>query len=160
MANEVRFVSGALKAWDAYIERADGRFSKLTAEQLGKEVAPGKNRLIYLWGHLIAVHDGMLPLLYFGQRLYPDYDAIFISSADKAVPDLPSVENLKQAWNEVNRRLSDGFAKLGVADWLQKHSAVSDEDFAKEPLRNRFAILLSRTNHLSSHLGQAALAPK
>ena len=160
MANEERFVSAALKAWDAYIERADGLFSSLTAEQLSKAVAPGKNRLIYLWGHLIAVHDGMLPLLYFGQRLYPEYDAIFISSADRAVPVLPSVDELKQAWNEVNRKLSAGFAKLGVADWLQKHSAVSDEDFAKEPLRNRFAILLSRTNHLSSHLGQAALAAK
>jgi hypothetical protein len=76
------------------------------------------------------------------------------------VPVLPSVDELKQAWNKVNRKLSAGFAKLGVADWLQKHSAVSDEDFAKEPLRSRFAILLSRTNHLSSHLGQAALAPK
>ncbi len=27
----------------------------------------------------------------------------------------------------------------------------------KELLRNRFAILLSRTNHLSYHIGQAAL---
>jgi hypothetical protein len=160
MANEERFVSSALKAWDAYIERADGLFTNLTAEQLNQEVAAGKNRLIYLWGHLIAVHDAMLPLLYFGQRLYPEYDAIFISSADRTVPVLPSVDELKQAWNEVNRKLSAGFAKLGVADWLQKHSAVSDEDFAKEPLRSRFAILLSRTNHLSSHLGQAALAPK
>ncbi len=160
MANEERFVSGALKAWDAYIERADGLFSKLTAEQLSREISPGKNRLIYLWGHLIAVHDGMLPLLYFGQRLYPEYDAIFISNPDKAVANLPSVEKLKQAWDEVNRKLSEGFATLGVADWLQKHAAVSDEDFAKEPLRNRFAILLSRTNHLSSHLGQAALTPK
>ena len=70
MANEERFVSGALKAWDAYIEQADGLFSNLTEQQLGREVAPGKNRLIYLWGHLIAVHDGMLPLLYFGQHLH------------------------------------------------------------------------------------------
>jgi hypothetical protein len=31
-----------------------------------QEVAPGKNRLIYLWGHLTAVHDAMLPLLVWG----------------------------------------------------------------------------------------------
>jgi hypothetical protein len=86
MANEERFVSLSLKAWDAHIERADGLFTNLTAEQLNQEVAAGKNRLIYLWGHLIAVHDGMLPLLYFGQRLYPEYDAIFISSADRRCP--------------------------------------------------------------------------
>ena len=76
------------------------------------------------------------------------------------MPVLPPVENLKQAWNEVNGKLREGFVTLGIADWLQKHSAVSEEDFAKEPLRNRFAILLSRTNHLSSHLGQAALLAK
>jgi hypothetical protein len=38
--------------------------------------------------------------------------------------------------------------------------AVSEEDFAKDASRNRFAILLSRTNHLSYHLGQAVLGLK
>ena len=37
----------------------------------------------------------------------------------------------------------------------QRHAVVSEEDFARDPSRNRFAVLLSRTNHLSSHLGQA-----
>jgi len=46
------------------------------------------------------------------------------------------------------------------ADRAQKHSVVSEEDFAANPLRNRFAILLSRTSHVSYHLGQAVLAPK
>jgi hypothetical protein len=41
-------------------------------------------------------------------------------------------------------------------DWVQRHSAVSEEDFAKDASRNRFAVLRSRTNHLSYHLGQAA----
>jgi hypothetical protein len=45
-------------------------------------------------------------------------------------------------------------------DWAHRHSAVSEEDFAKDPSRNRFAVLLSRTNHLSYHLGQAVLVPK
>jgi hypothetical protein len=60
----------------------------------------------------------------------------------------------------VNGKLRAGFATLSPADWLQKHASVSEEDFAKEPLRNRFAILLTRTNHLSYHLGQAILATK
>ncbi len=47
-----------------------------------------------------------------------------------------------------------------MAEWLQRHAAVSGEDFAKDPLRNRFSILLSRTNHLSYHLGQAVLGLK
>jgi len=160
MANEELFLSGALNGWKTAIERADKMFSNLTAEQLLKEVAPGKNRLIYLWGHLTAVHDAMLPLLAFGPRLHPEFDVPFISNPDKAVPSLPSVEEVRKSWNDVNRKLSEGFAGLRTEDWLQKHTAVSDEDFAKEPLRNRFAILLSRTNHLSYHLGQTALNSK
>jgi hypothetical protein len=34
---------------------------------------------------------------------------------------------------------------------------VSEEDFAKEPHRNRFTLLLSRTGHLAFHLGQVVL---
>ena len=49
---------------------------------------------------------------------------------------------------------------MSWSDWVQRHSAVSEEDFAKDPSRNRFAILLSRTNHLSYHLGQAVLGRK
>jgi hypothetical protein len=56
--------------------------------------------------------------------------------------------------------LFEGFASLSAADWLKKHGAVSAEDFVKEPLRNRLAILLGRTNHLAYHLGQLALRPK
>jgi hypothetical protein len=160
MASEELFLSVALNAWNGNIERADKMFSNLTAEQLMKEVAPGKNRLIYLWGHLTAVHDGMLPLLSFGPRLYPEFDAPFLSNPDKAVPSMPSVDEVKKSWIEVNRKLSEGFATLRAEDWLHKHTAVSDEDFAKNPLRNRFAILISRTNHLSYHLGQAALIVK
>jgi hypothetical protein len=102
----------------------------------------------------------MLPLLGLGPRLHPEFDDPFLSSPDKAAPHPPSAEEIKKSWNEVNAQLRAGFATLSPADWLQKHASVSEADFAKEPLRNRFAILLSRTNHLSYHLGQAILAAK
>jgi hypothetical protein len=160
MANEQLFASGAVSAWDGNIERADKLFSALTPDQLAKEIAPGKNRLIYLWGHLTAVHDRMLPLLGFGPRLHAELDEIFISKPDKAVQKIPSGAEIKKSWSEVNGKLREGFAKLSAAEWLQRHTAVSEEDFAKEPQRNRFAVLLSRTNHLSYHLGQAVCATK
>jgi hypothetical protein len=159
-SNEELLLSGALNAWTTNIERADKLFSSLTPEQLEKEIAPGKNRLIYLWGHLTAVHDLMLPLLGLGPRLHAELDDAFLTKADKVVANLPSAEVIKKDWNEVNGKLRDGFAKFSVADWLQKHASVSAEDFAKEPHRNRFAILLSRTNHLSYHLGQAVIRDK
>jgi DNA polymerase/3'-5' exonuclease PolX len=102
----------------------------------------------------------MLPLLGIGQRLHPEFDVAFISNPDKTQAGIPSVELVRKAWREVNGRLFEGFANFSAADWLKKHGAVSEEDFAKEPLRNRLAILLSRTNHLAYHLGQTALRPK
>lgn len=155
--SEQALVAAAVNSWKLNIERANKLFSPLTEEQLLKEVAPGKNRLIYLWGHLTAVHDRMLPLLVLGPRLHPEYDALFLTSPDKTVPTLPAAQEIKQAWDEVNGTLLTGFESLSAAAWLEKHASVSDEDFAKDPLRNRYSILLNRTTHISFHLGQTAL---
>jgi hypothetical protein len=160
MTSEQALAVAAVNSWKSTIERADRLFSPLTEEQLLKEVAPGKNRLIYLWGHLTAVHDRMLPLLVLGPRVHPEYDALFITAPDKTVPVLPPAEEIKKAWDEVNGALLAGFEGLSGAAWLEKHGSVSDEDFAKEPQRNRFSVLLSRTSHIAFHLGQTALMPK
>jgi len=160
MTNEELYLAVALNGWKGNIERADKIFSSLSDEEVLKEIAPGKNRLIYVWGHLTATHDMMLPLLGIGHRLHPEFDVVFISNPDKTQAGIPSVELVRKAWKEVNGRLFEGFASLSAADWLKKHAAVSQEDFVKEPLRNRLAILLSRTNHLAYHLGQTALRPK
>ena len=69
MTPEQALVTSTVNSWKTAIERADRLFLPLTEAQLQKEVAPGKNRLVYLWGHLTAVHDRMLPLLDFGPRL-------------------------------------------------------------------------------------------
>jgi hypothetical protein len=158
--SEQALVTAALSSWKSTLERADRIFSPLNEEQLQKEVAPGKNRLIYLWGHLTAVHDRMLPLLGLGERLHPELDPFFITSPDRTVAKLPAAEEIKRSWNEVNSRLFAGFESLSPTQWLEKHSSVSDEDFAKDPSRNRFAILLSRTSHIAFHVGQTALIPK
>src|SRR5271165_3140424 len=100
MKPEEALAASALNSWKSTIERADKLFSPLTTEQLQKEVAPGKNRLIYLWGHLTAVHDRMLPLLSLGDRLHPEFDELFLSNPDKAIADLPTAEAIKKCWNE------------------------------------------------------------
>jgi hypothetical protein len=43
---------------------------------------------------------------------------------------------------------------MTAEQWLEKHTSVSDEDFAKEPHRNKLSVLISRTNHLANHIGQ------
>lgn len=153
--NEV-FLANAVAVWKSASERADKLFQSLNEEELLKEVAPGRNRLIYLLGHLTAMHDRMIVLLGIGERVEPDFDAIFLTAADKA-SELPKVERVKQAWTLVSQRLNDGISTLTYEEWLEPHTAVSADDFAKDVLRNKLSILLTRTNHLAYHLGQANL---
>jgi len=160
MGNDGAYAALGLKVWKAQLERADKLFRSLSSEDVLREIAPGKNRLLYLWGHLTAIHDAMLPLLGLRERLHPEFDVAFVSNPDKSQAAIPSHEQVRQAWNVVNAELSKGFEKMSWSDWLQRHTAVSEEDFAKDTSRNRFAILLNRTNHLSYHLGQAVLALK
>ena len=160
MGNEGSYVALGLKVWKAQIERADKLFGGLSSEEVLREIAPGRNRLLYLWGHLTATHDAMLPLLGLGERLHPEFDVAFISNPDKSQAAIPSHEQVRQAWNAINVKLWKGFEKMSWSDWLQRHAAVSAEDFAKDDSRNRYAILLSRTNHLAYHLGQAMLGLK
>ena len=156
MATEVVFLANTVGVWNGALERADKFFTGLSEEELQYRVAPDRNRLIYLWGHLTAMHDRMSSLLGFGDRVIPAFDEIFLTSAD-GTKELPSVEEVRNAWKLVNGQLNAGIARLTPAEWLEKHTAVKDEDFVKDPMRNKLSILLTRTNHLSYHLGQTSL---
>lgn len=160
MSLEQLYVKMALHAWESHIKRTDALFSSLTDEQLLQEVSPGRNRAIYLLGHLTAVHDSMCGILGLGERRYPQLDVIFLSSPDKAGPEMPPIKELRQYWSEANSRLADHFAKLPHPEWFQKHMSMSEEDFAKEPHRNKLSVLLNRTNHLAYHFGQLVLLKK
>jgi uncharacterized damage-inducible protein DinB len=85
---------------------------------------------------------------------------IFVSSPDRTGAQLPLVGELRKYWDEVNGKLLSQFASLSADEWLQRHYAMSEEDYAKDQTRNRLAVLLSRTNHMSYHLGQMTLALK
>ncbi len=158
MTNEEMLASVAVSSWKLVIGRLEQGLAALGDEQLQKTVAPGKNRLQYLVGHLTAVHDRMFPMLGLGERLYPQLDEPYLTNPDGTLPDPMTGTELKEALIEVNAKLTAAFEKLTPPEWLQKHASVSDEDFAKDPSRNRLAVLLSRTNHTSFHMGQAVLA--
>ena len=61
MTTEKSLIDSALRGWKFNVDRAEELFGGLSPEELEREVAPGKNRLIYLWGHLAAVNDALLP---------------------------------------------------------------------------------------------------
>ena len=150
----------ALTNWNAQNKRFNDLIDKLTDDQLLAETAPGRNTGIYLLGHLIAVNDGLLPLLGFGERLYPELDEVFLKNPDKSGLSKPSVAELKAALANINAALSAHLTQLQPADWFTKHSSVSAEDFAKEPHRNKLNVILGRTTHLGYHMGQLAYLVK
>ena len=52
MTTEKSLIDSALRGWKSNVEQAGKLFGGLSREQLDQEVAPGKNRLIYLWAIL------------------------------------------------------------------------------------------------------------
>ncbi|MEO5776573.1 MAG: DinB family protein [Flavobacterium sp.] len=143
--------------WYASIKSCDTLLDNLSNENLQKEIAPGKNRGIYLLGHLIAVHDDMLILLDLGEKLYPELNEPFIKSPDKAVVQLPLAAELRSFWTNQCEVLKQKFDSLKPEQWFERHTAVSAEDFAKEPHRNKLNIIITRTSHLQYHMGQLVL---
>lgn len=160
MNHDELFVKMALSAWNTHIQRMNKFLEDFSDEQLYTEVAPGKNRIIYLLGHLIAVHDNMLKLFSIGDRLYAHLDEIFLNSPDKATTTFADADKLRSYWKKLNDILSVKFNQMSTSDWFAKHAAISAEDFAKEPERNKLNVLINRTNHLAYHLGQLQLVKK
>lgn len=146
-----------IESWNSTVKRVSDLFAKLTDEQVMSAVAPNRNRGIYLLGHLTAAHDSMLPLLGFREPMFPELTDVFLRKPDHSENQEFTVADLREKWTAVNEELKRHFSGLSAEDWLQKHTAISDEDFAKEPHRNRLNVVLSRTNHLSYHQGQLAL---
>lgn len=154
------FIKMVLDAWETHNIRFNKLMETLSDVQLLSEVAPGRNRGIYLIGHLVAVNDAILPLLGFGEKLYPQLENIFLSNPDQSGLEMPSTNELRKYNHEINAKLSFQIGQLQPAEWFTRHSVVSAEDFVREPHRNKLNILINRTNHLSYHLGQLALLGK
>lgn len=156
-----QIIQQILTAWHSQNKTVTDLVNKLSDEVLMQPVAPGRNRGIYLLGHLVAVNDGLLSIFGLGDKLYPELEKTFLAEADNPAADMPSVSELKQYWENVNTTLTNHFNKMNANDWLGRHTRVSEEDFAKEPMRNKLNVLINRTNHQSYHAGQLAfLNPK
>lgn len=150
-------VKMVLDRWNGSIQNFDKILDSVTDAQLEMEIASGKNRGIYLLGHLIAVHDDMVQLLDLGAKHYPELTEPFLKSPDKTVDELPSAASLRTIWSEQCAFLQEKFNALTLENWFEKHTAVSAEDFANEPHRNKLNIIITRTSHLQYHSGQMVL---
>ena len=154
------FAKTAVTSWKINLDRLNKMFDSFSDDELQQPIAPGKNRVFYLLGHMAAVHDRMLPLLGLGPRIHEELDQDFLTNPDKTGPDRTTAAALRQAYREVNDALTRAIDELPAEKWLDRHEAVSAEDFAKEPLRNRLSVLLSRSAHVQFHTGQIRLVTK
>lgn len=145
-----------LSAWQAQNAQVDKLIEKLTDEQWMNDTASGRNSGIYLLGHLVAVNDGMISILGFGERLHPELETAFLFNKDKSGQPMPSLANLKKYWKEINATLTANMELMAADEWFTRHTKVSEEDFAKEPHRNKLNIIINRTIHQSYHAGQLA----
>lgn len=148
------FIKMVVSHWQVVNGRADHLFNKLSDEELAIETAPGRNTGVYLLGHLTAIHDAMFPILGFGGQQYPDLYEVFVKNPDKSGLEKPATSYLRECWNKVTAELQQHIDATQPDEWFARHNSVSAEDFAKEPYRNKLNIIINRTNHLSTHLGQ------
>lgn len=148
------FIKMVVSNWDLQVGRMNSVLAKLSDEELSVPTAPGRNTGIYLLGHLAAVSDGMFTFLGIGERLNPAMDEVFLRNPEESNLEKPSIAELKEYWNKVNALLSEKMNQIAPEEWFNRHTAVSEEDFSKEPHRNKLNIVINRTNHLSYHLGQ------
>lgn len=151
------FVKMVLDKWYTSIKSFDGVISVLTDDALQKETAPGKNRGVYLLGHMIAAHDDLFVLLDLGERVYPHLQLPFLKSADKVIEQIPTVAELRECWKNQCEILRQKFDSLQPEQWFQKHTAIAADDFIKEPHRNKLNVLLTRITHLTYHTGKVML---
>lgn len=157
-AKDELFVKMVLLSWQATQKSINKNLEKLSEEELNTPILQGKNTPAWIIGHLAAVNDNMATLLELGPKLKPEYEKALIHP-DGSVKPPPSSEMIKY-WHDSNAYVNEKMQAISTADWFGKHSAVSAEDFAKEPHRNKLNVLMSRTNHLSHHLGQLVLIAK
>src|SRR5260370_27966281 len=79
-------IDAAISSWQQVVTRVGALCLSLNEEQLLVEVAPAKNRILYLWGHLTAIHDGMFSVFRLGDRLHPELDTLFITHPHRSMP--------------------------------------------------------------------------
>ncbi len=154
IANQELFIKMVLSNWELQLNRTRDLLGRLSDDELSDPTAPGRNSGAYLIGHLAAVSDGMFTLLGLGERIDQNMDDIFVNKPENAAIQKPAVSEIRTYWDKVNALLAEKMGRMKAEDWFMRHTAISEENFASEPHRNKLNIVMNRTSHLSYHLGQ------
>ena len=149
-----------LLQWDAYNRRMQKALDAIGEEDFNKPIVPGGNSSSWLLGHLADTDDALLELFGIRNRMFPELAKVYHHERGSNQSGHLSKEELNKKWKAIVVELDSTFKGMTESDWLARHMAVSEEDFKKEPHRNKLNVMLSRVTHKASHLGQIAMQEK
>ena len=149
-----------LLQWDTYNRRMQKAIESIPDEKVYQSIVPGGNSPSWLMGHLADTDDALLELFGIRQRMFPELAKIYHHERGTNQSGHLSKAELLTKWKVIVAELDRTFRAMTESDWHSKHTAVSDEDFKKEPHRNKLNVMLSRVTHKASHLGQMAMQEK
>jgi hypothetical protein len=151
-----QIITQVINYWSGQNKLIEKLFTRYADTAYLRPIAPGRNSGAFVMAHLIAASDAMLPMLDMGDLLFPELAPLISLPESANYIKLDPVE-LRAKWTIVNSFLEKKFNAMTVSEWFEKHTMVSQEDFEKEPLRNKLSILISRAGHVSYHRGQLIL---
>ena len=157
--NEV-FGKIVLNQWNSYTKKGLQLLETLSELQFNTEIEKGANTPSWIFGHLAETHDALFPLLEIRPLLYPEMKEMYVHNHATPSQDPFTKERLTEVWKEIHTRLDNSIRGFSAEQWFERHTAVSQEEFVKEPHRNKINIILSRTTHMAHHLGQVSMATR
>ena len=149
-----------LLQWDAYNRRMQKTLDTINEEDFNKPIVPGGNSPSWLLGHLADTDDALLELFGIRNRMFPELAKIYHHERGSNQSGHLSKEELNLKLKAIVEELDSTFKSMSESDWHARHMAVSEEDFKKEPQRNKLNVMLSRVTHKASHLGQIDMRTK
>ena len=147
----------ALQHWKSYNTRTIKLLEGMSEQQFNAVLTLNGNTPSWLLGHLAETHDSLFPLLGLGDLRYPELREMYLHNHQSPFKTPFDKLELTEVWKNIYKQLDATFSIYSPEQWLEKHTSISEEDFDREPHRNKFNVLISRTNHLAYHIGQIAL---
>lgn len=133
--------------------------NSLSDDDLKKEVSPGRNHGVWLFGHLITCEDDFALYMGKGEITYPAYHNMFAEDT-KPLPfeNYPPISEMREKWKEMLKKNKKIYEELKDEELQEPHARFKDEnDFCK----TKEDIAVHWQLHLMYHTGQLGiLVPK
>ncbi len=140
--------------YEKSVRWANWKLNLLSDDDLKREVSPGKNHGIWLFGHLIANEDDFGVFLGKRELAYPEYQNMF-AGGTKPLPyeNYPSVSEMREIWKEMIEKNKKIYNELTDGELNEPHALIHENDFCK----TKEDIIMHWQIHLVYHTGQLGI---